>query len=292
MSIYTLKADDYFVINSYLNRFKKDYPDYIIKTYDFELLDEELLFNELNTLNFLEPHKIILIKNYKYHKDSLLSYYLDNPNPNNILIFVSSEPESILKKKTKVIESTISIYDLISENLDGYNMDYETKRFFVDYYHHDISSSLNALDKIKAYKGENKKIQKEDIEITGIYDLDNNIFNLLDYIGSKDEKNMLKTLEYLVLIELEDINRIIYMISESFRIMYQGKILKKDGYKRDDIIKMIGVNPFRYDKTMSNQQAFSLEKIMHILNDLADLDIKIKKGEETTGLLVGLLLGI
>ena len=72
--------------------------------------------------------------------------------------------------------------------------------------------------------------------------------------------------------------KILIMLANQFRIMYQAKELSKKGYTANDIASTLEVHPYRLKLALEKSRNFSSSVLLHYLEELADLDSNIKSG--------------
>ena len=277
--VYSLISDDKIVLDYNIDILKDKYKDYEIEKVDYNTKSIEDLVIVLDSYNFLIPNKFVILYNYKtkdLKNSSRFIKYLENPNPNNILLILCDKEDNLLKKYTKVLDNKINIYSYIDEN---YNIDNPTKRFLIDYVGNENYKIINALKNIKDYKDDDSKITIEDIKKIAVKDLNINIFSLLDMIGKKNTSKALEILYDLKNNKDMELLHIIYQIAEQFRILLKYKLYKEKELKDNEILKELGINNYRFDKIIENDYLYSKEELIILLNKLADIEIKLKTGK-------------
>ena len=277
--VYSLISDDKIVLGYNIDILKDKYKDYEIEKVDYNTKSIEDLVIVLDSYNFLIPNKFVILYNYKtkdLKNSSRFIKYLENPNPNNILLILCDKEDNLLKKYTKVLDNKINIYSYIDEN---YNIDNTTKRFLIDYVGNENYKIINALKNIKDYKDDDSKITIEDIKKIAVKDLNINIFSLLDMIGKKNTSKALEILYDLKNNKDMELLHIIYQIAEQFRILLKYKLYKEKELKDNEILKELGINKYRFDKIIKNDYLYSKEELIILLNKLADIEIKLKTGK-------------
>ena len=233
----------------------------------------------LDSYNFLIPNKFLILYNFKtkdLKSSSKFIKYLENPNPNNILLMLCDKEDSLIKKYTKILDDKINIYSYIDEN---YNIDNSTKKFLIDYVGNENYKIINALKNIKDYKNDNSKITIDDIKKIAIKDLNINIFNLLYMIGKKNIDKALDILNDLKNNKNMEILHIIYQIAEQFRILLKYKLYKEQNMSNSEILKELAINKYRFDKIIENDYLYENKELVILLNKLADIEIKLKTGK-------------
>ena len=307
MNTYIIESSDYVVINAKIDDIlKKNYltSDMIIK-YDLIETPISTAIEDLDTYNFLSSNKVVVCDNAYFltsnrpkgavvHNEELLEKYLKNPSSENILIMICDKIDTRKKlvklvDKNNILGGEIVIDDLIKSHLDDYKMDYKTIKYLIDYCDNDNERILNELEKLKCYKLDDKTITMEDINNIVIKLTGDNIFSLIDSIVLKNRSKA-----YFITQELldkgEDINKIIVMVSDQFRLMYQVKLLLKEGYNKDTIATKLKVHPYRVKLAMEKGYNYSSKVLLTNLDYFFNLDYMIKTGNNNPKLVFELFL--
>ena len=72
--------------------------------------------------------------------------------------------------------------------------------------------------------------------------------------------------------------KIVVILANQFRIMYQSKELLKKGYSEKDIASTLKIHPYRVKLAIQNSRNYTSDILLKNLNALADIDIGIKTG--------------
>ena len=156
---------------------ENDFLDAEISTYDLEEVEIENALEDLDTYGFLSSKKVIVIQNIEsikyddYKKDiDHLFKYIDNPNPDNLLIIEARKLNNTLKitkelkKKCKYILVEFNSKDYIKTTLKDYKIDNLTINLLDEYCQSDITKIDGECSKLMNYKCDDKTITREDIE--------------------------------------------------------------------------------------------------------------------------------
>ena len=73
--------------------------------------------------------------------------------------------------------------------------------------------------------------------------------------------------------------KIIVMLANQFRIIYQAKEMYKKGYTENDIASILGVHPYRIKLALNKAREYSSKSLLIYLKKLSNLDILIKTGD-------------
>ena len=135
---------------------------------------------------------------------------------------------------------------------------------------------MNEIDKLIVYKGKDKNITYEDIELVITSNLENNIFKLTNMIMEKNTNNIIKVYKDLVR-NNEDPIKILITISNQFRLVLQVKLMVKNGFTDNEIISILKEHPYRIK--LSKQVAISEKELKENILKLSELNKNIVLGK-------------
>lgn len=280
--------------------------EYLIKTKIYEILNEHNLtnidtttyefddnlsdiINDASTISLFTSKKAIIVNNANIFKSGInteiLEKYIENPNLDTILIFVLKEEKlderrkitKLLRTKTKVLELNKSnINSVVKDMFKGYKIDNNTIDYFIKRVGDNLLILENESVKLKLYK-EDKNISIDDIDELITKNIDIDLFKLIDAIISKDKDTAI-TIYNEMLKQKEEPIAIIITLANQIRIMYQTKELYKLGYRENEIASILNIHPFRVKKAHEKNSKYSSNTLLKLLNNLATLDLNIKKG--------------
>ena len=261
-------------------------------TYDMEETSINDAILDLDTYSLFNERKVVLCKNCIFlstskseieHDVLVLEKYLNNPNPDNILILSVNKSDGkknivkLVKEKCQVIEVKVDAFDYVKNYVKGYKMPDEVIRYLIINTTEDIAHITNELDKLMAYKLDEKEITKEDIDLITIKRIDSNIFDLIDAIISKNKEKSLRIYNEMTNYG-EDIFKIFVSLSNQIRLIYQVKVLKNlTNEEIADILKLKNIKQvsalrYKIDKYTSNE-------LLDYLHRLSIMDEELKLGK-------------
>ena len=294
------------LIDSYIDKIKKKekIEDINISKYS-EDDNIENIIEDASTISLFDSKKLIIVENEllfngkKTIDTSNLENYISNYNPNTILIFISySDTIDSRKKLFKLINDKgkveklnqiNNINDYIKTLFKDYKISNNSIKLLVKRTGNDIDRIYQEANKIMIYKINDKIITDKDIIDCTTQKIDLNIFTFIDNIINKNKKESIKTYKEMIKIGEEPI-KIIVMLANQFRLMYQVKVLRKKGYNEDDMANILQVKKYPVHLAIQKSLKYSDEILLKYLEDLADLDIKIKSGEIDKNLALELFL--
>lgn len=283
---------------------------YDLKKYDLETDSLTTILEDAVTISMFGTKKAILVKNsyiftgstkhesIEQNTDLLLSY-LEHPNPDTLLVFeVVSEKLDERKKIVKQIKKQGSVTELsppknvngiVKEMLEDYKADPSTIQLLIDRVGTNLQILEKTCEKIKTYKDGQKLITEEDIINLTEKNIDTDIFNFIETIILNKKEEALEIYQEMLLRNEEPI-KIIVMLANQFRLMYQAKELNKQGYRSSDIASILEVHPYRVKLALEKSYHFESSILLHYLEQLALLDSNIKQGFVEKGIALELFI--
>lgn len=291
--VYLLYGTKDFSIEEEIKKISKDIDEMNISKYDLNNDMLSLVLEDAKTISLFGDKKLVIAENANMFtgstsKDSeLIEEYLNHINENTILILtVHNDKLDTRKKITKQVKKVgkvlefnddLDMTSLVRRLFKDYNIDYKTINLFLDRVGNNPLIIQSEINKIKIYKGNDRNITDEDILNLTVKLIEIDIFKLIDYIVKKDKEKALE-LYYEMLKMNEEPIKIIVILANQFRIMYQSKELLKKGYSEKDIAATLKIHPYRVKLAIQNSRSYTSETLLKYLNDLADIDIGIKTG--------------
>lgn len=268
-------------------------PDMALLRVDPDKAEPNEIFDELRTLPFLTPKRIVLIRSankfISKNRDSL-GKYCDNPSPTGILILTVTKLDArlkITKKLTaagKLIDITKPTYNQIPPRLIEYakqkhkkDLTYQAANMLLDISGDNISNLFSEIDKLAIYTDKENSITEKHIEdLVG----HNRLFGCFNVIDAIIEKNTAKAVNRLRKMLNEDKSAqftFVGAFAYHFRKMFNAKTLLNNRTSEFQISKQLGI--------WGNKQAFfaqikklTLQQIATNLTLLAQTDFEIKTG--------------
>ncbi len=156
-----------------------------------------------------------------------------------------------------------------------------------------VGNDLWQLDceirKLAAFK-KGGEINNEDIELLVKGKFNDDIFQLMDAIGTRNRVKALKLFQDQIDSGANDVY-LLTMLERQFRINLQIKELLNEGVSvPNNIASELGLHPFVVQKTMQQCQGFSLLQLKNIYNKLLDFEIKLKTTKINFELLFDLMI--
>ena len=303
--IYILYGTEKYLIDKYIKQLKNENSIQNLSTSIYDTDDEiETILEDANSIDMFGNKKLIIVNNsiifseMKQEKNiEKLINYIKNPNQNCKLIFtISVEKLDERKKIIKEIRKNCIVKEFnnfdnkgIKDMFDDYNID----NFIIEFLKDRVGNNLDILDKeiekIKIYKDQDKIITKDDILNLTSKNIDTDIFSLIESIVLKDKEKAISIYSEMIKMNEEPI-KIIVMLANQFRIMYQSKKLTKMGNSVNNIAELLGIHPYRVKLALEKGSKYSEKDLISNLYKLATLDEEIKTGKKDKYLALELFL--
>ena len=267
MNNYLLESDDILAIEQTEEKLIKDnkFTKASIFKYDLEESSLDNALEDLDTYGLFTQEKVIILKNIELLK------YDDYKNEFEHLFRYLDKCEY-----TKIELNTKSY---IRQQFKDYEIDSNAINLLDEYCLGDISKIYNECLKLKDYKLFEKVITEDDIrEIVDkkLGDSKDLTFSFSRSIALRDKKDALKKYKELLSYNFEPIS-IIGLLSSQIRIIYQVKLLEKEKLSDHEIANMLEEkSDYRITKTRELTKLYTEETLLHLLQELSNIDYKMK----------------
>lgn len=309
-NFYLLYSGDGAILNKEINDLEKklDISDTDIIYYNIDDIDG--IINEASTIGMFSLNKFIIINMDSYFKDkkdipniNLLENYFDSYNSNSYLVFVCNSDSIDSRKK---IVNLIKKYGIVKklEVNDNYLNDYVNNYlkdngykinngdvvYFINRVGNNINNVTNELDKLMLYKINDKIINRNDIDLLTVENIDDSIYDLVNCILKNDNEKAIKLYNNFIDNGM-DVNQIVAIIAAQIRLLYQVKRLYNSGKSNDEIAKILEFKSvYRVKYLLSDSYYYSESYLVKYLSKLADIDNAIKTSNGDGNMLMQLFI--
>lgn len=309
-NFYLLYSSDGAILNKEINDLEKklDISDNDIIYYNIDDIDG--IINEVSTIGMFSLNKFIIINMDSYFKDkkdipniNLLENYFDSYNSNSYLVFVCNSDSIDSRKK---IVNLIKKYGIVKklEVNDNYLNDYVNNYlkdngykinngdivYFINRVGNNINNVTNELDKLMLYKINDKIINRNDIDLLTVENIDDSIYDLVNCILKNDNEKAIKLYNNFIDNGM-DVNQIVAIVAAQIRLLYQVKRLYNSGKSNDEIAKILEFKSvYRVKYLLSDSYYYSESDLVKYLSKLADIDNAIKTSNGDGNILMQLFI--
>ncbi|BBU40275.1 DNA polymerase III subunit delta [Aeribacillus composti] len=318
-SLYLFYGKESFLLNETIRKLlteaiSEDEREFNYSVYDMEETNIETAVEDGETMPFLGERRMVVVKNPYFltsekkkekveHNLKKLEQYVENPAPFTVFVFLlPHEKIDERKKLTKQIKKAATVVEMnsfseeetvkwIKEKAEAENVAMEKEA--IDELMEKTSGNLMIIDKemekLCAYVGSGNKLTVEIVKQLVARSLEQNVFDLIDAVVKKKTEEAFKIFYDLLKINEEPI-KILSLLTQQFRLLYQVKQLSKSGYGQDRMASSLKVHPFRIKLALKQEKQFSASELQSIIKALAETDFEIKTGKKDRQLALEFLL--
>ena len=138
-----------------------------------------------------------------------------------------------------------------------------------------LEKVANEVEKLCLYS---KHITYDIVDTLVSKPLDENVFDLTSAILQKDRQKMFMIYHDLMILNEEPI-KLIVLIANQMRLIYQVKLLVRKGYNDKEIGKILSINHYRLKYLRQEGQDYDLNELLECIDQLSKLDVEIKTGK-------------
>ena len=161
---------------------------------------------------------------------------------------------------------------------------------FVSFLFTNINNVTNELDKLMLYKINDKIINRNDIDLLTVENIDDSIYDLVNCILKNDNEKAIKLYNNFIDNGM-DVNQIVAIIAAQIRLLYQVKRLYNSGKSNDEIAKILEFKSvYRVKYLLSDSYYYSESDLVKYLSKLADIDNAIKTSNGDGNMLMQLFI--
>lgn len=258
-------------------------------------LDEKELINYLSIPPFFSENKVIVIKNIKDFPKRIINILTEHikalEENSTIFYLITASSKKIDKKLLNAVKSkgiikeirepkTQSVKKWLKEKqqLDGIKLTEKASENLLENIDYQLQRLKNEYEKLFLYAQtqENKKVDTDAVNhlVSRVYDL--RIFDLVDFIGSKNKAGAIKALKSMLL-ENQNLIGVVTLAYRMFKSMLYislGEAKKAYGYIKSNVPYYFVDKTFeKYKKYLNNYTEEEIKKALGLLNS-ADISLR------------------
>lgn len=295
--IYVLFGENENGIDKFINELVNELGIDSYVTYDYSECTILDVIEELSYFDLFGNKKLVVLKDAHFltSKSTLESIEFDNylSNPNKDAVLVLKIVSDKLDERKKIVKSlrekaTFKEFKLLdSKDIEGYIKEYFNDKGYkinndaIIEISNRLKSNTKVIDselsKLALYKKDDKSINIKDVKnVICVYE-ENIMFSLVDAALKKNKKEIFRLYKTLTQ-NKEEPTVILVMIANQFRLMYQVKILTKEGLDKFKVANILKEHHYRVGLAIQNSLNISEEELIKILYKLSIIDEQIKTG--------------
>lgn len=305
--VYLLYGEETYLLRQYRDKLKDALTDGgdSMNYHYFEGKDVSVgeVIDLAQTLPFLADRRVIVMENsglFKREGEQLAEYLKE---PSETAFFVLAERE--IDKRSKLFkavtakgravefktqdESTLKRWILGILKKENKKITERDLELFLEKTGTDMENISKELEKLVCYCMDKEVVTGEDIEAVCTRQVSNQIFEMMNAIAEKRQKEAMK-LYYDLLTLKEPPMRILFLLARQFNLLLQVKELKKKGYPAKTIGENVGLPGFIAGKYVSQAAGFSTRDLRTAVTDCVEAEEAVKTGKIDDVMSVELLL--
>ncbi|EGL82302.1 DNA polymerase III, delta subunit [Caldalkalibacillus thermarum TA2.A1] len=277
--------------------------DFNYETFDLEEHPIQSVLEAAETLPFMGEKRLIVAygahflsgakEKYKVEHDlEALMRYVSHPVDYSVLVLVVPQEKlderkkivKLLKKEGAVVQAGSLPMDQLVPWLKqraadlGVQITDEACALLHQFAGDHMQMLANEMAKMASYVGKQGVITEETVHQLIAKTVEQDVFNLVDHVVQLRVSQAFATLEELLRRNEEPI-KILFLLARQFRLIYRAKDLAKQGYSERQMCQMMGVHPYVCKLAVRQGRRFSLKQLAEVLDQLAELDFKLKTGQ-------------
>jgi len=302
--VYLLIGLEHYIFDSTIERLKKALPgidEASVLRFDLQETPVEAIIEEADTLPFLEDHKLIIATNASFlsgqdqgrekvtHNLVALEAWLDNPSPTATVVFIAPfeklDGRKRISKKMRELTTVIEAQRLEGKDLyvwiqneakiNNSTISYEAAKYLVGVAGDNLLSLSAEIVKLATYLSGEGDITPAIIDLLVQRTPEMDVFRLTDsYVNGNTSASV--SIYHDLLRNGEEPIMLTSLIASHIRLMIHVQSLRKKGYQQHQIAKTLHVHPYRVKLMMENRNIPEGDRLLLILNNLADIDYKLK----------------
>ncbi|MBD5548526.1 MAG: DNA polymerase III subunit delta [Lachnospiraceae bacterium] len=249
------------------------------------------VIDQAETLPFFAERRLIILENSGFFKSGgeQLAEYLAAPASTTFFIFVEAEVD----KRSRLFkaasskgcavefaiqdESTLKKWILGMVKKENKRISESALQFLLEKTSTDMENIRKETEKLFCYCMDKEAITEKDIEEICTKRIGNHIFDMVNAIADKKQKQALE-LYYELLAQKEPPMRILFLIARQFNLLLQVKELKGKGYQNKAIGEKVGLPGFIAGKYVIQASRFKTQEIREAVEDCVAAEEAIKMG--------------
>ena len=248
------------------------------------------------TLPAFAERRMVLVTQAEHidiEKATELVSYFDDPSPTSVLVLVATAKFDARTKFYKALQKADSTYRFDRPSARempnalrararamGIEIEDGAVRLLVDAVGNDLSTASQALEVMSLYVGPHagRAINAEDVAQVVAVTREENIFALVDAIGSRDRAAALEGLHAMLSGGQAHPLQLLALVARHYRNLMKAKAAQGAGVPRNELPKLMGVPPFAVDKILGQARGYSGRKLAENLSAVAAADRALKGG--------------
>lgn len=261
------------------------------------------LIDQGETMPFFSERRLLVVEDSGFFKSASpeLAQYLEHVPETTFFLFVEEEVDKrgklfkTVKSKGRAVEFTTQTEETLQRWILGIlkrenrNITRSTMELFLEKTGTDMKNISMELEKLLSYTMGREVITSEDVEAVCTTRTVNKIFEMVNHIAEKKQKQALD-LYYDLLALKEPPMRILYLITRQFNLLLQVKELRGQGYDGNAVASRMGVQSFIVRGLLRQVEFFTPEQLREMVESCVSMEEAVKTGNLNDKLAVELII--
>ena len=248
-----------------------------------------------NTVPFFPGKRLILVKDSKLFAagrkadSEIMADFLPSIPDETIIVFMESDVDRRLKlfKKAQEVGNVINndkqtpgaLVKWLTRQAKqkGVNLPAPVANLIISTCGTSMTNLFFEMEKLTSYAANTKTITAEDVAEIAIPNLEARIFGLTKAMGAGDTREALKSYSNLIKLKESPI-MVLTMIIRQIRLILLCKLGLEKNLPRAKIASDLKIRDFVVNEVSAHGRRFTKEKLIGLLQDCLDTDVKIKTG--------------
>ena len=304
--LYVLYGSEDYLRNQYKEKLQKALlgdDTMNLTTFEGKDIDPNQVIDMAETLPFMSDRRVIVVETSGFFKQSQekLAEYLGQIPDNTYMIFCEKEVDKRSKmykaaQKNGYIsefgeqdEATLKKWIVSMAGREHKQISNRALELFLEKTGTDMENISKEFEKLSCYTMDKDAIMPEDVEAICTERIQNRIFDMIEAIATKRQKQALD-LYYDLLALKEPPMRILFLIARQFNLLMQTLLLLQKRCDNRVIGEKLGINPFIAKKYMAQASKFQLPFLRQALEECVQTEEDVKTGKMTDMIAVELLI--
>lgn len=305
---YVCYGTETYLMNEFAERLTErltepEHRDMAIVRFDTAETPLDAVIDEAETLPFLVPHKIVLVRDSVLfasgkesakieHRPERLAAYLAQPLETTVLVFIvpheKLDERKKLVKSAKAADAAVNFAPMSAEDLlqwvarraekQGRKMAPEAVEELLRRAGTDMHVLAAETDKLCLHAGEGGTVTAVSVAELVPAASEQNVFKLTEELAALRTDKVI-ALYHDLLKQREEPIKLMALLVRQFRNMLFVKELGGQGYSPQQMAGQLGLHPYAVKITSEQARKFSSERLAKLLSELADLDFAMKTGQ-------------
>ncbi|WP_328159045.1 DNA polymerase III subunit delta [Cytobacillus praedii] len=277
--------------------------EFAVSVHDAREASIQEAIDDCQTLSLVGGKRVVIVKDCYFltteeskekvqHDLDQLYSYLESPNEDTTFILnIPYEKLDGRKKIVKNIKKLANVYEakpLKGSKLfdwvydrsrkENISMSTDAINLLMNYIGSNLFQLEQEIVKMALYIGKGHELGVADVEQLVSRTLEQDIFKLINSIMNKEIDQAFEILDDMFK-QGEDSIKIINLIARQFRIIFQLKVLRKQGVSNGLMASKLKLHPFVVSSALGMCEQYDLDQLLNILSNLSNLDFKMKTGQ-------------